>query len=66
MAVTLHSDDGAAFSASLTGTPTDRSPLRAAPAALVGALQIRMHGIWLWLRRLPVRPRPTHHQEGVS
>ena len=66
VAVTLHSDDGAAFSASLTGVPTDRSPLRAAPASLVGALQIRMHGIWLWLRRLPVRPRPAHHQEGVS
>ena len=66
VAVTLHSDDGAAFSASLTGTPTGHSPLRAAPAALVGALQIRMHGVWLWLRRLPVRPRPAHHQEGVS
>jgi uncharacterized protein len=66
VAVTLHSDDGAVFSASLTGTPTDRRPLRAAPAALVGALQIRMHGVRLWLRRLPVRPRPTHHQEGVS
>lgn len=21
---------------------------------------IRLHGIWLWLRRLPVRPRPEH------
>ena len=66
MAVTLHTDDGAAFSASLNGVPSSHSPLRAAPAALVGALQIRMHGIWLWLRRLPVRPRPPHHQEGVS
>jgi DUF1365 family protein len=27
---------------------------------------IRMHGIWLWLRRLPVRRRPHHQpQEGV-
>lgn len=66
VAVTLHTDDGAAFSASLTGVVTRHGPLRAAPAALVGALQIRMHGIWLWLRRLPVRPRPRHHQEGVS
>jgi uncharacterized protein len=66
VAVTLHSDDGAVFSASLTGTPTDHRPLRAAPAALVGAVQIRMHGILLWLRGLPLRPRPTHHQEGVS
>jgi predicted NAD/FAD-binding protein len=66
VAVTLHTDDDAAFSASLTGVATGRGPLRAAPAALVGALQIRMHGIWLWVRRLPVRPRPPHHQEGVS
>jgi len=67
VAVTLHSDDGVAFSASLTGAPTNHGPLRAAPAALVGAVQIRMHGIWLWLRRLPVRPRSDHHhQEGVS
>jgi uncharacterized protein len=66
VAVTLHSDDGSTFSASLTGTPTDHSPLHVAPAAVVGALQIRMHGIWLWLRRLPVRPRPAHHQKGVS
>jgi uncharacterized protein len=27
---------------------------------------IRVHGIWLWLRRLPIRPRPHHtEQEGV-
>ena len=39
---------------------------RAAPAAMRGAALIRTHGIWLWLRRLPVRPRPDHHQEGVS
>jgi uncharacterized protein len=66
VAVTLHTDDEPAFSASLTGVATEHGPLRAAPAALVGALQIRMHGIWLWARRLPIRPRPPHHQEGVS
>jgi len=27
---------------------------------------IRMHGVWLWLRRLPLQRRPLHHpQEGV-
>jgi hypothetical protein len=26
---------------------------------------IRIHGIWLWLRRLPVRTRPTHSLEAV-
>jgi DUF1365 family protein len=26
---------------------------------------IRIHGIWLWLRRLPVMPRPQHSPEAV-
>jgi predicted NAD/FAD-binding protein/DUF1365 family protein len=69
--VTLHSDDGAVFSASLTGTRTPghasrRLAWRAAPAALRGSLLIRAHGLRLWARRLPVRPRPPHHQEGVK
>ena len=69
VAVTLVTDDGARFSASLSGHRTAAGPLRAAPAALRGALLIRLHGIWLWLRRLPVRPRPRprpphkHRQE---
>ncbi len=70
VSVTLHSDDGATFSASLdgqrVGSPTDRrAVVRAAPAALRGSALILAHGVWLWLRRLPVRPRPSHHQEGV-
>ena len=60
IAVTLHSDDGAAFSASVAGTRTSAGPLRAAPAALRGAALIRVHGIWLWARRLPVLARPHH------
>ncbi|MFA6576608.1 MAG: DUF1365 family protein, partial [Nocardioides sp.] len=66
VAVTLTTDDGARFSASLTGTRTREGAWRAAPAALRGSVSIRAHGIRLWLRRLPVRPRPQHHQEGVS
>jgi predicted NAD/FAD-binding protein/DUF1365 family protein len=66
VAVTLRTDDGAVFSASLSGTRTTEGPWRAAPAALRGSLLIRAHGIWLWARRLPLRPRPRHHQEGVS
>ena len=65
VAVTLHTDDGATFSASLSGHRTDHHPWRAAPEALRGAALIRLHGIALWLRRLPIRPRPDHHQEGV-
>jgi DUF1365 family protein len=66
VAVTLHTADGEPFSASLSGVRSTAGPWRAAPGALVGALLIRAHGVWLWLRRLPVRPRPAHHQEGVS
>ncbi|MBA2954898.1 DUF1365 family protein [Nocardioides sp. MAH-18] len=65
VAVTLHTADGATFSASLSGHRTDHRAWRAAPEALRGAALIRLHGIALWLRRLPVRPRPDHHQEGV-
>ena len=28
--------------------------------------RIRLHGIRLWLRRLPVQPRPAHRQEAVQ
>ncbi len=66
VAVTLHTDDGATFSASLDGERTTTSALRAAPASLRHTLLIHAHGVWLWARRLGVRPRPTHaHQEGV-
>ncbi len=71
ISITLHSsdghrDDGAVFSASLDGARTTASPWRSAPAALRGALLIRAHGIWLWVRRLGIRPRPDHtRQEGV-
>lgn len=58
-------EDSAPFSASLTGTRSDVPIRRTLAAALRGSLLIRVHGIWLWARRLPVRPRPTHHQEGV-
>jgi predicted NAD/FAD-binding protein/DUF1365 family protein len=66
LVVNLTTDDGARFSASLSGRRTTAAPRRAAPAALRGSLLIRMHGIALWLRRLPVQQRPPHHQEGVT
>jgi predicted NAD/FAD-binding protein len=59
VAITLHTDDGARFSASLAGRRTQASPWRAAPSALRGAALIRAHGIGLWLRRLPIQPRPS-------
>lgn len=68
VSIDLHHDDGApVFRASFAGTPA-----RATRAAVrevswrqpfmpqrVSAL-IHMHGIALWLRRLPVLPRPEH------
>jgi predicted NAD/FAD-binding protein/DUF1365 family protein len=63
VAITLHTDDGARFSASLAGRRTHDSPWRAAPAALRGATLIRAHGIALWLRRLPIQPRPSDSEE---
>ena len=67
VAVTLHTDDGASFSASLSGERTSIGALRAAPATLRHTLLIHLHGLVLWTRRLGVRPRPVHpRQEGVT
>jgi predicted NAD/FAD-binding protein/DUF1365 family protein len=66
VAITLQTDDGARFSASLDGERTSAPALRTAPAALRHTILIHLHGVWLWARRLRVRPRPTHApQEGV-
>ncbi len=63
--VNLTTDDGGTFHASLSGRRSELTARRAAPAAIRGSLLIRMHGIWLWLRRLPIQPRPPHTQKGV-
>jgi DUF1365 family protein len=64
--VTLRRGEDVAFAATFRGRPRP-----ATRAALVGqfvrqpfithrvSLLIRLHGTWLWLRRLPVVPRPT-------
>lgn len=65
VAVRLTSRDGV-FDASVRGQRAQVDVRRTAPAALRGSLLIRVHGIALWLRRLPVRPRPTHRQEGIQ
>jgi uncharacterized protein len=66
LVVNLTTDDGATFHASLSGRRAGATARDAAPAALKGSLLIRAHGVRLWLRRLPVQPRPAHHQEGVD
>ncbi len=71
--VRLRQDDQVIFSAAFAG---DAQPATAARLVSVlvrrpfmtqrVSLLIRMHGIWLWLRRLPVVPRKAHrHQEGL-
>ena len=62
-----------AFVAGLSGHAlpvTTRTVLRLALTQPLEPLsvsaRIRLHGIWLWLRRLPVQPRPSHHQEAVQ
>ena len=71
--VLLRRGDALAFSATFRGRP-ELATRRALARRLlreplmpqrISAL-IRAHGIWLWLRRLPVQPRPRHsRQEGV-
>jgi DUF1365 family protein len=71
--VILRKQGSVAFTATFRGHPTP-----ATPAAVAGQLVrkplmpqqvsalIRMHGFWLWLRRLPVLRRPRHQpQRGV-
>jgi DUF1365 family protein len=71
--VTLTRGDAVAFSATFRGTPRPATPAAVLAQVLrkplmpqrVSAL-IRLHGVALWLRRLPVVPRPTHRpQEGI-
>jgi len=68
ISVRLVTGDGTTFDAVLRGEVTSntrRAVIRAASAAILGALRIRIEGVRLWARRLPVQPRPSHHQEGV-
>jgi DUF1365 family protein len=71
--VTLRRGDVVAFSATFRGRPQPATCLALALRVLreplmpqrVSAL-IAAHGIWLWLRRLPVQRRPKHdRQRGV-
>jgi DUF1365 family protein len=71
--VTLWREGALALAATFRGRPEPATPTavlrqlvrRPLMTQRVTAL-IRMHGIWLWLRRLPLRPRPAHvPQEGV-
>jgi DUF1365 family protein len=72
VAVRLVRSGQTVLDAALTGTPTPatgRTLLSTAARHLfmthrVSAL-IRLHGVRLWMRRLPVAPRPRHLEEAV-
>lgn len=72
VAIRLRTRDEPLVTATVTGRPRAATTAQVARTALryplmpqrVTAL-IRVHGIWLWLRRLPVRPRPENSLETV-
>ena len=72
--IILRQGGQAVFSATFRGKPRAATPGRLARLVITNPLMtqrtsllIRMHGVWLWLRRLPVIPRPAHEpQEGTQ
>ncbi|WP_102143317.1 DUF1365 domain-containing protein [Mycobacterium hubeiense] len=74
VAISLHQQNRPAFVATMRGTRRPatvgellRLQMVAPMAPLMGALGIRRQGITLWLRRVPVVPRPkTPAQERIS
>ena len=71
--VLLRRGGAPAFSATFRGRPQLATPASVAMRVLRQpfltyriSASIRLHGIWLWLRRLPLHTRPEHvSQEGV-
>ena len=71
--IVLRQGGEAVFAATFRGTPRPVTGRRLATLLVKmplmthrTSLQIRIHGVWLWIRRLPVVPRPAHEpQEGT-
>ena len=69
-----HGADEAVFTATFRGRPLPATRRRLVRLLVTmplmthrTSLLIRIHGVWLWLRRLPVVPRPHHEpQEGTT
>ena len=71
LSVNLYQNSAQVFSASFTGELMEASIKNRLSAyihtpfsTLQAMARIRAHGIWLWLRRLPVVPRPAHPKQG--
>ena len=72
VAIRLLVGDEPLVTASVTGAPRAATPPTVVSTVVRHPLMtqrvsglIRVHGIWLWLRRLPVRPRPVPSLESV-
>ncbi|MEY2638299.1 MAG: hypothetical protein RLZZ194_789, partial [Actinomycetota bacterium] len=70
LSVNLYQNGSQVFSASFTGEQMEASIknritayVRTPFSTLQAMARIRAHGIWLWLRRLPVIPRPAHPKQ---
>lgn len=70
LSVNLYQNGAQVFSASFTGEQMEASIknrivayLRTPFSTLQAMARIRAHGIWLWLRRLPVISRPAHPKQ---
>ena len=70
ISVNLYQNNALVFSASFTGEQLEASIknrlvayLRTPFSTLQAMARIRAHGIWLWIRRLPVVPRPKHPKQ---
>ncbi len=71
--ISLHRDNQPAFVATMRGTSMPAGigqiltmQIVAPLAPMMNALSIRMQGILLWLRRVPVVPRPSAQREKVD
>lgn len=72
--IILRQGGDAVFSATFRGVPRPATPRRLAKLLISmpfithrTSLLIRIHGVWLWIRRLPVVTRPAHTpQEGTQ
>ena len=70
LSVNLYQNSAQVFSASFTGELLEASIknrlaayMRTPFSTLQAMARIRAHGIWLWLRRLPVVTRPNHPKQ---
>ena len=68
--VTLRQDDRVVFTGSFTGRAVEATPRRILGVTLTQPLMpqrvaalIRLHGVWLWARRLPVVRRAAHLEQ---